>query len=87
MIWLKELIVWNKMLYNRGGAWLSDGVLGGVIGASIIQGQLELVMILLILRWLVGVIDYKLKIVQFENELAIKRQNPYLEMKLNGKKE
>lgn len=83
---LKEFIVWNKMLYNRGGAWLSDGVLGGIIGASIIQGTWILVMILLITRWLVGVIDYHFKIVQLENELAIKKQNPYLERKLNGKK-
>lgn len=87
---IKELLIWNKMLYNRGGSYLPDGIFGAIVGSSIVmQGINSIPIIILIsfLRWLSGYADYKFKLIHIETELGIRKQNPYLDKKLNGKRQ
>ena len=90
---IKKWLIWQKMLYNRGGAWIPDALLSAVFALLFLRSEFIFIPILILCRWLVGKIDYALGIIQLESEIALRRQNPYLDRQLkkngnrrNGKK-
>lgn len=85
---IKETFIWNKLLWNRGGAYLPDAVFGGIVGGLLAQGgnNFYIGMIsLVIVRWIIGKVDYYFGMVQKENELVLAKQNPYMDKKLDGR--
>lgn len=78
-----EWLLWQRMLFNRGGAYIGDWILL-LFGLNSIlnNGQYYLLIIIFFIRWLFGKLDYHYKIIQIENELALRKQNPYMHEKL-----
>lgn len=87
---LREWLIWNKMLYNLGGKWVWETFVVALVTATAVshgyvQAAAATVAIVL-LRWIVGWLDWKLHLTQTENELGLRKLNPYMEARLDGRK-
>lgn len=84
---VREFVIWNKILYNNGGKWIWEPVIVAAITASAIVSPIlqtiSVIAALVSIKWAVGWIDWRLRLSQTENELALRKLNPYLEMRLD----
>jgi len=83
---IKERIIWHKMIFNLGSAWISDGILVLFGVPAILANGYIVGIILLIMRYIVGYTAYELQLPQIENRLHIVRLNPHLQKGLYGSK-
>ena len=73
-----------KLIYQQGGNYFTDGILGGLIGGLAVTANYTLVGLMILLRFCAGIIAVLIRVPQMENELSIQWLNPYLDGKLNG---
>src|SRR3990167_169416 len=84
---VKQWIVWQKMLFNLGAGWISDSVLILFGVPLIIQEGYIYGIALLILKYFTGLAAYYMQLPQIENELALRKMNPYMDRKLDNNAE
>lgn len=79
---IREFIVWQKMLFNLGAGWVSDSILI-MFGVPLILQQGYLYGILLLgIKYAAGLFAYAMHLPQIENEISLKKMNPYMNRKL-----
>ena len=84
---IRQWIVWQKMIFNLGAGWISDSILILFGVPLIIQSGYLYGFALLVLKYVAGSFAYHLNLPQIENELALRKMNPYMDRKLDNNAE